>query len=47
MFETNVRFMGSLTEKLKWIFSLYDMNGDNFISRREMFEITTVSVQMD
>jgi Ca2+-binding EF-hand superfamily protein len=32
---------GSLDEKLKWTFQLYDVNGDGFISREEMTEVMT------
>ena len=32
---------GSLHEKLQWIFSLYDVNGDGVISKQEMIDIVT------
>ncbi|XP_055709076.1 Kv channel-interacting protein 1 isoform X2 [Phlebotomus papatasi] len=32
---------GSLEEKLRWTFSLYDINGDGFITREEMTDIAT------
>jgi len=32
---------GSLQEKLKWAFSLYDINGDGFITREEMMDIVS------
>jgi Ca2+-binding EF-hand superfamily protein len=47
MYGMYVQWRGDLKDQLKWIFSLYDMNGDGFISRKEMLEITKVSVQID
>ena len=35
---------GSLEEKLTWAFHLYDLNGDGYLSREEIREVTT-SVQ--
>ncbi|CAG9832752.1 unnamed protein product [Diabrotica balteata] len=32
---------GSLDEKLRWAFSLYDINGDGCITREEMTDIVT------
>lgn len=32
---------GSLHEKLQWIFSLYDVNGDGVISKQEMVDMVT------
>lgn len=32
---------GSLDEKLRWTFSLYDINGDGFITREEMTDIVS------
>ncbi|XP_059613693.1 Kv channel-interacting protein 4-like [Phlebotomus argentipes] len=32
---------GTLEEKLRWTFSLYDINGDGFITREEMTDIAT------
>lgn len=32
---------GSLQEKLQWAFSLYDINGDGFITREEMLDIVS------
>ena len=32
---------GSPVEKLRWIFSLYDMKGDGFITREEMLFVVT------
>ncbi|KAK6621563.1 hypothetical protein RUM43_006939 [Polyplax serrata] len=32
---------GTLEEKLKWTFSLYDINGDGCITKKEMTDIIT------
>lgn len=32
---------GSLEEKLRWAFSLYDINGDGYVTRNEMTDIVT------
>lgn len=32
---------GSMDEKLRWTFSLYDINGDGRITREEMTDIVT------
>jgi len=32
---------GSLEEKLRWTFGLYDINGDGCITREEMTDIVT------
>ncbi|XP_076367731.1 A-type potassium channel modulatory protein KCNIP1-like isoform X2 [Tachypleus tridentatus] len=32
---------GSLQEKLRWTFNLYDINGDGYITKDEMFRIVT------
>lgn len=32
---------GSLEEKLRWTFSLYDINGDGCITKEEMTDIVT------
>ncbi|CAG2113287.1 unnamed protein product [Medioppia subpectinata] len=37
---------GSLLEKLRWIFGLYDINGDGFISKSEMLVIVSAIYDM-
>ncbi|CAK9303514.1 unnamed protein product [Gordionus sp. m RMFG-2023] len=37
---------GSLEDKLKWAFKLYDVNGDGFISREEMTSIVTAIYEL-
>lgn len=37
---------GSLDEKLKWAFSLYDINGDGCITREEMTDIVTAIYEL-
>lgn len=32
---------GSLDEKLRWAFTLYDINGDGYITRDEMTDIVS------
>ena len=37
---------GSLDEKLRWTFSLYDINGDGCITREEMTDIVTAIYEL-
>ncbi|XP_076367870.1 Kv channel-interacting protein 4-like [Tachypleus tridentatus] len=37
---------GTIKEKLKWIFGLYDINGDGFISKQEMLLIVSAIYDM-
>uniref|UniRef100_A0A1B0C722 EF-hand domain-containing protein n=1 Tax=Glossina palpalis gambiensis TaxID=67801 RepID=A0A1B0C722_9MUSC len=37
---------GSIEEKLRWTFSLYDINGDGYITREEMTDIVTAIYEL-
>lgn len=37
---------GSMDEKLQWTFSLYDINGDGYITRDEMTDIVTAIYEL-
>lgn len=37
---------GTMEEKLRWTFSLYDINGDGFITQEEMIDIATAVYEL-
>ena len=37
---------GSIDEKLRWTFQLYDINGDGYITRDEMTDIVTAIYEL-
>lgn len=37
---------GTMEEKLRWTFALYDINGDGFITQEEMTDIATAVYEL-
>ncbi len=37
---------GSVVEKIQWVFGLYDINGDGYITKQEMLNIVSAIYDM-